>query len=185
MFDDIDGPEQTTLVRTLIVLAIALPILIEVATFGSLLSHSLLGVGGDAGGAATATATPTAEIEGASVGDEVLPATPAVERIDRAAVVTGEDGWRFVLTVAVSNPTDHPYELRLGEVHTRDGETVAGGATTGTVAAGGNGTVTGAWVLPTGHQPETVAVTAVDRTADGAETETYSIRLGSVQLSNG
>ena len=181
MFDDVDGPEQTTLVRLLIVSAIAIPILIEVATFGSLLSHSLLS-GGDGGVAATAT--PTAEIEGAGVGDEILTETGPVERIERAAVVTGEDSWQFVLTVAVSNPTDRPYELRLGAVETRDGETVAGGATTGTVAAGGNGTVTGAWMLPTGHQPETVAVTAVDGTGDRADPETYSVRLGSIQLSN-
>ncbi|MFC7078684.1 hypothetical protein [Haloarcula halophila] len=183
MLDDIDGPEQTTLVRTLIVLAIAIPVLIEVVTFGSLVSHSLLGSGGD-GATATAT-TPTVEMEGAGVGDDILTGTPAVERIDRAAVVTGEDGWRFLLTVSVSNPTDQPYELRLRAVQTRDGATVPGSATTGTVPAGGNGTVTGAWVLPKGHQPDAVRATAVTRNDTGTRTTNDTVDLGSIQVSNG
>jgi hypothetical protein len=182
MFDDVDGPEQTQLAKTLIVLAIAIPILIEVATFGSLVGHSLLGGGGDTQAAAT---TPTETIEGASVGDEVLTETAPIERIDRAAVVTGEDGWQFLLTLNVSNPTDTAYELRLGAVETRDGETVQGSATTGDLSPGEDGTVTGVWVLPKGHQPQTVAATAVRDGAAGPELSNATIELGSVQVSNG
>ncbi|WP_254273481.1 hypothetical protein [Haloarcula marina] len=179
MLDDVEGPQKTRLVRLLIVLAIGIPILIEVITFGGLIGHYVAGSGGGGG----AAGTPTPAIAGASTGDEILEQTPAVERIDDATVVVAEDGWEFSLTVAVNNTGQGPYELRLGPVTTRAGETVAGsGPTTGELAAGDTGSVTGRWLLPKGQRPDAVAVTVV--TGDGEPTTSeYTVELGDIPVS--
>lgn len=181
MFEDVDGPKQKTLIRLLILIGIGLPILIEVATFGSLLSHHFVGGAGDGG----AAATPTPEIEGAGVGDEILAETNQTERIERASVVTADDGWRFTLTVNVTNTGRTPTEVRLGAVTTRGGATVDGSATTGRVSPGSSVSVTGGWLLPAGERPDTVAVTVVSYPSDGTATiEQYTVRLGDIPVSN-
>jgi len=172
MLEDVDPPEVST-VRVLIVLAIAIPIVIEVVTFGGLIAHYLDG-GGDG-----AAATPTPEMAGSTTGDEILTETAATERIDAATVTEADNATRFVLTVRVTDPLDG-YELRLGTVTTRAGRTVAGsGATTGTLDAGEDGLVTGTWKLPDGDEPDTLTVTVVS--APGNDTPTpreYTIDFG-------
>ncbi|WP_324663364.1 hypothetical protein [Haloarcula sediminis] len=174
MFDDVDPPE-VSMVRVLIVLAIAIPIAIEVVTFGGLIAHY---VGGGGQGAA-ATPTPAAEVDGATVGDEILSGTAATERVDGATLTDDDNATQFVLTVAVTDPIDG-YELRLGAVTTREGRTVEGsGATTGTLDTGEDGLVTGAWELPAGDRPDTLTVTVV--AAPGNDTPTprgYTVDLG-------
>ena len=180
MFDD-DGPGQSNMVRVLLVLAIGIPVLIEVVTFGGLVGH-YVGGSGDAAG----TATPTADPAGAGVGDEILAETGPTERIAAATVVAGDDSWQFVLTVNVSAP-DAPYELRLGTVTTGGGTAIDGsGATTGSLGAGQSGTVTGTWLLPTVERPDTVAVTAVTTPENGtASAGEYTVALADVSVSNG
>ena len=174
MFDDVDPPE-VSMVRVLIVLAIAIPIVIEVVTFSGLIGHYL--GGGGAGPAATPVST--AEHGGATVDDEILTATPATERIDAATLTEADNATRFVLTVTVTDPVDG-YELRPGAVTTRSGRTIEGsGATTGTLDAGEDGLVTGTWQLPAGDRPDTLAVTVVS--APGNDTPTpreYTVDLG-------
>ena len=182
------------MVRVLLVIAIGLPIAIEVVTFGGLIGHYL--DGGGAGPAATPTAdgqttvvTPTADgqaatptpgtAEGVSVGDEILPATAATERIDGVTVTDGDDATTLTLTVGVSDPPDG-YELRLGSVTTQSGATVAGNASaTGALAADETGSVTGTWQLPAGDRPDTLAVTVVSNPGDATPTtQAYTIDLG-------
>ncbi|MBX0286331.1 hypothetical protein [Haloarcula salinisoli] len=174
MLEDVDPPE-VSMVRVLIVLAIAIPIAIEVVTFGGLIGHYL--GGGGAGPAATPTAT--AETGGATVDDEILTATAATERVDAATLTEADNGTRFVLTVTVTDPVDG-YELRLGAVTTRSGRTIEGsGATTGRLDAGEDGLVTGTWQLPDGDRPDTLAVTVVS--APGNDTPTpreYTVDFG-------
>ena len=86
MFDDVDPPE-VSMVRVLIVLAIAIPIVIEVVTFAGLVGHYL--GGGGAGSAAAPTST--AETGGATVGDEILTATAATERLDAATLTEADN----------------------------------------------------------------------------------------------
>jgi hypothetical protein len=182
MLDDVEGPEQTSWVRILIILAIGIPILIEVVTFGGLLGHYVAGGGGDGG----AASTPTPDIEGATAGDEILPETAAVERVDSASVVTGNDGWRFTLSVAVDNSGNSTYELRLGTATTRAGRTVEGSdATTGRLAPGETGSVTGSWMLPKGQRPASVVVTVVTTPDDGtASAQQYTVDIGDVPVSS-
>jgi len=173
MLEDVDPPE-VSMVRVLILLAIGIPIAIEVATFGGLIGHYL----GGGGGGPAAAPTPTLE-GGATVGDEILTETAAAERIDVATLSEADNATRFVLTVTVTNsPGD--YELRFGAVTTRAGRTVEGaGATTGTLAAGERGLVTGAWQLPDGDRPDTLVVTVVS--APGNDTPTpraYTVEFG-------
>lgn len=165
------------MVRVLVVLAIAIPIAIELVTFGGLVGHYL-----DGGGEAAA-ATPTPDTAGATVGDEILPATAATERIDGATVTDGDDATQVVLTVTVTDPPGD-YELRFGAVTTRSGRTVEGaGATTGALAAGEDGLVTGTWQLPEGDRPATLAVTVVS--APGNDTPTpreYTVEFGDLSV---
>ncbi|MDS0280903.1 hypothetical protein [Haloarcula onubensis] len=177
MFEDVDPPE-VSMVRVLLVLAIGLPIAIEVVTFGGLVGHYV----GGGQGAATPTATP--EVDGAAVGDEILPETTATERVTEATVVAREDSWRFVLTVNVTDAADG-YELRLDSVTTRDGRTVDGsGATTGALSPGQSGAVTGTWRLPAGQRPDTLRATVVTTPANGtASARGYTVEIGDVPVS--
>lgn len=182
MFDDVPGPDQTTLIRVLIVVGIGLPILIEVATFGGMLSHYLAG-GGDAG-TASAT-TPTAEMEGADTGDEILTETDFEATISRATVLTTDDGWQFLLTLNVTNGGDRPGAVEIGAVTARNGATVAGSGTTGQLAPGETGRVTGSWMLPSGERPDAVSMTVVTEVAGGEANSTeYTVELGDIPVSN-
>lgn len=181
MLDDIDGVPEVTMVRVLIVLAIAIPILIEVVTFGGLIGHY---VGG--GEDPAATETPTPEVEGAGAGATILADTAATERIESTSLITGDDSWQFIITIDVTEPAK-PYELRLNNVTTREGTTVEGsGATTGQLAAGTSGTVTGTWLLPAGQQPDTLSVTVVTTPEGGTEqAREYTVSIGKVPVSSG
>ncbi|MFB6222952.1 MAG: CARDB domain-containing protein [Haloarcula sp.] len=181
MFEDVDGPEQKTLLRLLIIVGIGLPILIEVATFGSMLGHQL---SGDAGGE-TAAGTPTAEPSGASVGDTILDGSDLTVKIERTTVVTADDGWRFTLTVNVTNTGNRTATARLDSVTTQSGTTVEGSAATGHLSPGETGTVTKSWLLPPGERPATVSVTVLWNPGTGSpESSHYTVELGDIPVSN-
>ncbi|WP_277540130.1 hypothetical protein [Haloarcula laminariae] len=170
-----DADPDVSMVRVLIVLAIAVPIVIEVVTFGGLIGHYATG----GGPGAAATPTPAPETGGATVGDEILSGTPATERVDEATLTDDDNATQFVLTVTVTDPVDG-YELRLGAVTTSGGRTVEGsGATTGTLDTGEDGLVTGVWKLPPGDRPDTLSVTVIS--APGNDTPTpraFTVDLG-------
>ena len=181
MLDDIELPGEPSMVRVLLALAIGLPILIEVVTFGGLIGHYVGGAADGGGGS-----TPTAGAEGATAGDEILAETAAVERVEDASVVTGDDGWRFTLSVAVENTGNSTYELRLGAATTRPGRTVEGSdATTGALPPGETGSVTGSWTLPKGQRPASVAVTVLTTPEDGTPSaRQYTVAIGDVPVSS-
>lgn len=171
MFDDIDEPTGKRWIKLLVAVGIGIPILIEVVTFGSMVTHS---VGPATGGApATATDAPAGAVEG----DAILPSTPPAERITAASVVTRNDGWQFRLTVAVNNTGTDDYALSLGPVTTRAGDTVTGRVSTGQLAPGEHRTVSGAWLLPKGQRPETIQVTTA---GNGSRT----VRFGDVPVTS-
>ena len=183
MLEDVDPPE-VSMVRVLIVLAITIPIAIEVVTFGGLIAH--YAGGGGSGPAATptpdgqtaaATQTP-ADSGGATAGDEILSTTAATERIEGATVTDGDDATTLTLTVTVADPPDG-YELRLRTVTTGSGRTAAGNAsTTGTLSAGERGSVTGRWQLPPGERPDILMVAVASHPSDGTPTtQTYAVDL--------
>ena len=181
MFDDVDGPEQKTVLRLLITVGIGLPILIEVVTFGSMMGHHLMG---DSGGEAVPE-TPTAAEAGAGVGDPILDSATVSARIDAASVVTTDEGWRFTLTVNVTNTGSDPTAVRLDSVTTRSGETVADTASTGRVPVGDTDDVTKSWLLPPGERPDTVAVTVfVYPEEESVRSTQYTVALGDIPVSN-
>jgi len=183
MFEDVDGPEQKTLIRLLIVIGIGLPILIEVATFGSMLGHHVAGDGG--GGGDAAPGTPTAVETGVVTGDEILDEPNLSARIESASVVTENDGWRFTVTVNATNTGQTPAAVRLGGVTSRSGTTVDGAATTDRIQPGESASVTESWLLPPGERPGRLAVTTVRYPADGTpETESHTVTLGDIPVSN-
>lgn len=184
MFEDVDGPEQTTLIRALIVVGIGLPIIIEVATFGGILSHHITGSPSD-GAAPAPTETPTETFDGAAVGDEILRETSLTATITRGSVVTTDEGWQFLLTINATNADAVPRELTVGTVTTRSGSEVEGAGTTGTIEPGDSATVTGSWLLPKGQRPDSVTVTVVTSPKKETETdETYTVSLGAIPVSN-
>lgn len=170
--------ERRTLIRLLVILAIGIPVAVEAVTFFGLIEAQLFG--GDGG---DSTRTPTADRVG--VGDELLPATPPTETVTDAEIRGQDAPWLFVLTVAVENPTDAPYELQLETLTLGSGETVAGGASTGRVPPGGTGQVTGAWEIPEGSTPATLAVRGVAHREDGREETTADVALAKVPVRGG
>lgn len=171
MFDDIDEPTGKRWIKLLVAVGIGIPILIEVVTFGSMVTHSV----GPATGGAPAT-TPDAPA-GAVEGDTVLPGTTATERITAASVVTRNDGWQFRLTVAVNNTRGDGYALSLGPVTTRAGKTVSGRMSTGRLAPGERRSVSGSWLLPKGQRPDSLRATV-------GENGSRTIRLGDVPVTS-
>lgn len=140
-----EGIDRRRLIRWIAALAFAIPIAVELLTFGGLFTRRLLGDGGDGG---------------VGVGDELLAATAATETVLVSEVRESGDRRTYVLRVNVENDTDAPVELRLGALRLADGATVAGTSSTGTVQPGASGEVTGAWGLD-GGDPDAVAVTAL------------------------
>lgn len=171
--------ERRTLVRLLIGLAIGIPVLVEAVTFFGLIEHRLF----DGGGRDTPIGTATPDRVG--VGEELLPATPPSETVTDAVIRGQDTPWLFVLTVEVENPLDVPYELRLGTLTLADGGTVAGGASSGQVPADGSGEVTGAWELPEGSTPATLAVTGIAHRDDGPDETAAEVPLAKVPVRGG
>ncbi|EMA10360.1 hypothetical protein SAMN05443574_10977 [Haloarcula vallismortis] len=181
MFEDVDGPEQKTLLRLLIIAGIGIPILIEVVTFGSMMGHHLMGDTGDE----AVPETPTAAEAGAGVGDPILESAAVSARIDAGSVVTADEGWRFTLTVNVTNTGSDPAAVRLDSVTTRNGETIEGAATTGQLSVEETDDVTKSWLLPPGERPDTVSVTVLTYPDGGSVQSTqYTVALGDIPVSN-
>lgn len=143
---------RSTLVRLLVVVGIGIPLVVEGVTFAGMLDDGL-------GGGPPATQTPHPEEVG--VGDDLLAATNASETLEGAYVVAGSDDWTLVMTVAVENDGDAPYQLQLGDVTLANGKTVEGGDGTPRLDAGESATLTARWSLPAGATPRAVAVVAV------------------------
>lgn len=175
-----EDPDRRGLLRWIIVVAIGIPVLIELRTF-----LGLAGVIG--GGEDTPTATPTPAGDRVGVGDELLPATGPAETVTEATVTARDDGdWPFTLAVRVDNDDDGEYQLRLGAVRTGAGDTVDGGAETPRLDPGESTTLTAEWALPPGAAPEAVQVSGVtyeDGAATGQVSET--VRLADVPVRGG
>jgi hypothetical protein len=158
--DGADGDDDTDrrrLIMYVLIIAFAVPLIVEGVTFVGLVGSY---VGGPAGTAApTATPTPTA---GVAEGEELLTDTDRSERVSTVTLRSGDDGWTLTVTVQVENTGDVPYELRLGAVTTDGGRRVAGSASSGRLVPGGSVTVSAQWDLPAGDRPSTLVVTAVE-----------------------
>ncbi|MEF8774346.1 MAG: hypothetical protein V5A23_09635 [Halobacteriales archaeon] len=171
--EGLDDDTRRWLIRILVGLGIGIPILIEGATFLELFRHHLLG---------SDTPTPTAATDtpgGVGVGGELLPGTPQTETLTDATLRAGDGAWSFEVAVAVENTGEVPYELRLGEVVTETGTMVDGSASTGQVPPGETATVEGTWALPSGSEPDRLAVVAVTY-GETTATVSESVKLGSI-----
>lgn len=167
--------ERRTAVRLLVGLGIGIPVAIEGATFLGLVRQQVGGDGGDSNGSATP------EPRSAGVGDDLLTTTPQVERVERLVVEAGDER-TFVLSVAVENTGEVPYQLRLGPVGLDDGTQVSGSRSTERIAAGESETLRATWTVPSGATP--TAVTAVGVTDPGGRSQVVreSVRLGKVPI---
>jgi hypothetical protein len=184
-------PEGTTrrqwLIRLLVGLGLGIPITIEGLTFVGLIRTRLLGEGDgsngdDGGGTGTETPRPTVSPGGVGVGDELLPASRPVDRVDDLVLIPDGGTWTFSMTVAVENTGEDPYELILGSVETDDGKRVPGSnRATGQLAAGESGRVTGVWEVPADSEIATIKAIAVVYAGD-ARTITEEVPLADVSL---
>ncbi|GAB7095053.1 hypothetical protein JCM30237_22060 [Halolamina litorea] len=157
--------DRRRLIRWIAVLAFGVPIVVELLTFGGLLSSELLPGGEDDDAAGdTDTATATDRPDAVGVGDELLPDTAAAETIETSELQQREGGRTYVLRVAVQNGTDSPVELRTRRLRLRDGDTVDGVSSTGSIEPGTSRSVTAAWAVSDEATPDAVEVVA---TRDG------------------
>lgn len=155
--------DRRRVVMILIVVAIAVPLLVEGYTLARLVgSH----VASDGTPTPTAPGDPTQTAASVGAGDELLAETDRTETVTTATLNSDSGVWTLTLTVTVDNTGDDPYELRLGDVTTGQGETVSasttGRATTDTIPPGEQSVVTAQWDLSAGDPPESVAVTALE-----------------------
>lgn len=178
--DSADERRRKRLIRIVVVLALAVPLVIEGLTFGGLLSSTLLGGGGDDGGTVTpdGTATPTA---GVGVGDELLAATPQRETLRTASVQATGETWTLTLSVTVNNTANSSYQFQLGTVETTGGETVSNSASV-TVPPGETETVTGQWSLPAGDRPRAIQVLAVEDVGGNATVSRETVQLAPIPV---
>ncbi|MFW5948185.1 MAG: hypothetical protein ACOCSD_01130, partial [Halolamina sp.] len=95
------------------------------------------------------------------VGDELLPETAATETISTSEIREGESSRTYVFSVEVENDTDATVSLRTRHVRLRDGTTVDGVSSTGSIEPDSSGAVTAAWELPSGSMPGAVEVVAL------------------------
>lgn len=163
-------------IRILVGLGFGIPIAIEARTLVGIVASWLFGDGDERETTTQQTTTePTT-----SVGDEVLPETEPADTLEDAWVQLRDESWHFEMVVGVENTSELPYTLELGSVTTDAGTRVGGTASTGRVQPGESATVTSAWSLPSGEDPDIVAVTGITHTADGDERVERDVRLGNI-----
>lgn len=158
---DEEGIDRRRLIRWVAVLAFAVPVIVELLTFGGLLENELL-PGDDGDGGAGTTATPSADDDAVGIGDELLPETAASETVVTSEVRGDPSSEQtYVLRVSIENGTESSVELRLTRLRLRDGATRESVASSGTIAAGEEGELTGAWTIPGGSMPAAVEAVAL------------------------
>ena len=172
-----DGISRRWLIRLIVGVGIGLPVLIELRTFVALV-RSWLGIESE-----DRTPPPTPDEDAVGIGDEILPETPAVERLRSAKISDGAgDVWPFTVVLSVENSDDVPYAFSLGAVTTTGETVVDGGVGTERLAPGESTTVATTWSLPKGEQPRRMAVRG-ERFADGgSEVIERTVRLGSIPV---
>lgn len=154
--DSENDASRRRLIRRIALLALLVPIVVELFTFGGLLRRELFG-----GDTPTATSTRTDLRDAVGVGDELLDETAARETVGTSEVRSADSGWTYVLGITVENGTEASVELRVEGIELRDGATIEGIATTGEIPPGDGGELTRAWDLPDQTMPTGVAVTAI------------------------
>lgn len=154
-----DELDRRRLIRWIAVLAFGVPVVLELYTFRAIIGNELFPDSETP--TESATMTPTNHPDAVGVDDELLPETAATETIRVSEVRQNDAGDRtYVLRVDVENDADQPVELRLRTLRLRDGTEIDGVSSTGTVEAGAEATVTGAWSLPTDSMPTEVSCVA-------------------------
>lgn len=174
--DDDDDVDRRRLIKYVLVIAFAVPLVVEGVTLVGLVGSY---VGEDATATPSSTATPA---EAITEGSQLLPETGRDERVTTVGLQSSGDGWTLTLSVRVENSGDLAYELRLGAVTTDGDRRAEGSATTGRIAPGGTGTVSTQWTLPEGDRPDTVAVTAVEFDDGDRVVVDRGVRVGRVPV---
>ena len=154
-----DEISRRRLIRWVALLAFAIPVVIELITFGNIFSDELLG-GDENDGAPAASPTPTDRPGAVGVGDELLPETAVTETITTSELRERESGRTYVLGVDVENDTESTVELRTRRLRLRDDATVDGVSSTGAIDPGSSATVTAAWGISEDATPDAVEVVA-------------------------
>lgn len=112
------------------------------------------------------------------VGDEVLPDSPPVERIEALTLEARQgDTWTFRMEIALRNPTDQPYELTTFGVLTRSGS-VHEEAFRAACPPGDSTRLVAEWSLAASDIPESlVASGRIQVTPDSAVVHARRVRL--------
>lgn len=172
--------EQRTILRTVIVLAVLVIVVVEGGT--------LLGLVGQHASDGATTPTPTEQTTASptststqtvarttvrpgptvSLNDDVLADSERTGRLATATLSDGDVTRTLTLTLLVENTGTGPYAVSMGPVILENGSRIPGTVTTGEIAPGEHAPVSGQWTVPNGLRPTAVVVTAGppgDRTA--------------------
>ena len=160
--------DRTTLAKVLLVVAIAIPVIIEGVTF--------FGLFGQHFGSAEDTVTPTPDALG--VGDDVLAGVEganATATVESGSIQATDDGWLFTLQIDVTNHGDSPISVTFGPVRTGAGTTRDETVTTDRLPANATDSVIAQWALPAGETPRSLGLTV---RGDSRPTVETTVRIG-------
>ncbi|WP_136686615.1 hypothetical protein [Halorhabdus amylolytica] len=162
--------DRTTLAKVLLVVAIAIPVVIEGVTFFGLFGQHF-------GGAEDAT-TPTPDA--LSVGDNLLAGVDEANvtaTIESGSIQTTADGWLFTLQIAVTNHGSDTSVVTFGPVTTGGGTTRKETVTSDRLSPNTTDSVVAQWSLPSGETPRALDVVV---RADGVNSPTVerTVRIG-------
>lgn len=165
-----------TFVRVLVIVAIGIPVLIELATLTRLVGSHM-----DGGPPSPADSL---EAETVQYGEDLLPATPQSEELGRTLVTAGRSSWTFELTLEVENGSAHPYRLTLTDLVATDGSLVRTSETR-TWDPGEASAFETSWTIPADEAPQYLVLTASrNLETDSVRTATRRIAFGKVPVQN-
>ncbi|WP_135662189.1 hypothetical protein [Halorhabdus rudnickae] len=159
---------RTTLAKVLLVVAIAIPVIIEGITF--------FGLFGQHFGSANDAATPTPDALG--VGEDLLSGvegSEAAATIESGSIQASDDGWLFTVSINVANHGNSPTRVTFGPVTTGEGTVLEQTVTSDRLSKNGTDSVVAQWTLPSGETPRSIEVAL--RGEDRAAIE-QTVRIG-------
>ena len=150
--------ERRNFIRALIAVTIGIPIAVEGVTFSTLFYERLTGKTGT-------QERPDEDV--VNQGEELLPGTEPTETVTSISVAeTSETEWTYTLEVAIENPTEEPYRLKLGPLSMTDDSTIGDTVSSESVDPGGSTTFAAEWTIPSEATVDAIWVGGKLGTAD-------------------
>jgi len=145
------------LVRSLIILGIGIPVVVELTTLMGLIGNSFSDQG------ATNSNTSEENVRRIRPGNELLPETPPSEVLKTAYVLAGSGSWEFNMTITLSKLKGlQSLSVTLDSLTTRNGVKIYEPVTyqRNALDADSAYTLDARWDIPAGEQPKSIHMNA-------------------------